>query len=273
MASLCFMAGRLEAAVRYSDAGQGMIADDCGGVPYGIQVGLAYSATGQPERAVECFRAQIAHGHDTHTLTWAALVLALALAGQVDEARTAAKGLIEAAEATHNPSALSYALMADGFASSDTDPGRARAALGRGLVVARDSGNRNMATFLAVGLARLETNSGDPLVALELLSVAIRNYHDSGNTPALPVVLAALAVCLDRLGRYQPAATIPRVSPLSAVAFPEVNTAIAHLREVLGDQTYESLARKGETMTTAAMVTYAYDQIDQARAELTAVSK
>ena len=49
--------------------------------------------------------------------------------------------------------------------------------------------------------------------------------------------------------------------------------AIAHLREVLGDQTYESLARKGETMTTAAMVTYAYDQIDQARAELKAVSK
>jgi hypothetical protein len=31
--------------------------------------------------------------------------------------------------------------------------------------------------------------------------------------------------------------------------------------------------RKGETMTTAAMVTYAYDQIDQARAELNAVLK
>jgi hypothetical protein len=48
---------------------------------------------------------------------------------------------------------------------------------------------------------------------------------------------------------------------------------ITHLRNVLGDQTYESLARMGETMTTAAMVTYAYDQIDQARAELSAVSK
>jgi hypothetical protein len=48
---------------------------------------------------------------------------------------------------------------------------------------------------------------------------------------------------------------------------------IAHLHGVLGDQTYESLARKGETMTTAAMVTYAYDQIDQARAELNAALK
>jgi NAD(P)-dependent dehydrogenase (short-subunit alcohol dehydrogenase family) len=42
---------------------------------------------------------------------------------------------------------------------------------------------------------------------------------------------------------------------------------------VLGDQTYESLARRGETMTTAAMATYAYDQIDQARTELNSVSK
>ena len=54
---------------------------------------------------------------------------------------------------------------------------------------------------------------------------------------------------------------------------PELNTTIAHLREVLGDQTYESLARKGETMTTAAMVAYAYDQIEQARTELNGASK
>ena len=38
-------------------------------------------------------------------------------------------------------------------------------------------------------------------------------------------------------------------------------------------QTYESLARKGETMTPSAIVTHAYDQIDQAQTELNAVSK
>jgi hypothetical protein len=52
-----------------------------------------------------------------------------------------------------------------------------------------------------------------------------------------------------------------------------VASAIAHLRDVLGDQTYESRARTGETMTTSEMVTYAYDQIDQAQAELEEVSK
>jgi hypothetical protein len=48
---------------------------------------------------------------------------------------------------------------------------------------------------------------------------------------------------------------------------------IARLRDVLGEATYESLARTGQTMTTSAMATYAYDQIDQARAELNGVSK
>jgi hypothetical protein len=57
------------------------------------------------------------------------------------------------------------------------------------------------------------------------------------------------------------------------VAIPEINTAIARLREVLGDQTFDALARKGEAMTTAAMATYAYDQTDQARTELNAVSE
>jgi len=104
--------------------------------------------------------------------------------------------------------------------------------------------------------------------------LAIRNYHDAGNTVNVRVAQAQLAILFDRLGRYEPAATIAgsAFSPLTA-ALPEFSAAIAHLRDVLGDQTYESLARNGEAMSTAAMVAYAYDQIDQARAELNGVSK
>jgi N-acetylglucosamine-6-phosphate deacetylase len=38
------------------------------------------------------------------------------------------------------------------------------------------------------------------------------------------------------------------------------------------DQTYKSLARNGVTMTTAATVTYTYEQIDQARAAMNTAS-
>jgi hypothetical protein len=39
-------------------------------------------------------------------------------------------------------------------------------------------------------------------------------------------------------------------------------TAIADLRDVLGDKTHKSLARKGEAMTHAAIAIHACDQID-----------
>jgi hypothetical protein len=107
------------------------------------------------------------------------------------------------------------------------------------------------------------------------VSLAIRNYRDSGSTAMVRTALAVLAAVLDRLGHHEAGATIGgfALSPLATLSFPEINTAVAHLRDVLGDQTYESLARKGETMTTAAMATYAYDQIDQARPALNAVSE
>ena len=140
-----------------------------------------------------------------------------------------------------------------------------------GLVIAQDSGNRYTETHLAANLSRLEAEHGDPLAALDYVTLAIRNLHDAGNTTAIRSPLAVLAAFFDRLERHEPAATIAgfAFSPLTSAAYPELSTAIAHLRDVLGNQVYESLARKGETMTTtAAMATYAYDQIDQARTEL-----
>ena len=165
---------------------------------------------------------------------------------------------------------LALALSAYGVAFRDADPVGALNALGRGLVIAQDSGSRSIASVLANNLARLEAEHGDTVAALDHLTLSIRNFHNAGDTTTIRVPLAVLAALFDRLGRYEPAATIAgfALSPFSAAAIPEITTAIAHLRDILGDQTYESLARKGETMTTAAMATYAYDQIDQARTEL-----
>jgi predicted ATPase len=277
MASLCWMPGRVDESVRYSDAGQLVIGSLPGQVPFGIEgwLGTVYLVMGQPERWAEWCRCQLARGGDTHTLTKASLVFALTTAGFADEAMAAAKGLIEAAETTLNPHVLSFALTAYGFAFRDTDPIRALGAMRRGLVVARDNGNRFNETNLAQNLAQVEAHHGDPLAALDYLTLVIRHHHDSGSTGLMPGPLAVLATVFDQLRRYEPAATIAGVaaSPLTTVAYPEINNTVAHVREVLGDETYDSLARKGAAMSTAAMATYAYDQIDKARAELIAVSK
>jgi hypothetical protein len=225
---------------------------------------------GQPERWVEWCRARLACGRDTHTLTRSVLVAALTFAGAGAEARAAANGLIDAAEATRNPWALSLALYAYGRAFRDADPAGARDAVRRGLVIAQDSGNRFTESLLANTVSRLEAEHGDPLAALDYVTLAMRNYHDAGNTFGVCNTLAILAALFDRLGRHQPAATMAglALSRFTAVTIPEIDAAIAHLRDVLGEATYESLARKGDTMTTAAMATFAYDQIDQARTEL-----
>jgi predicted ATPase len=272
IASMCYATGRIEAAVRYSDAGQIVLGRSREALPYGFEawLGVVYLAIGQPEGSAELCRAQLARRRDTHVHIRAFLVVALSLAGSDGEAMDSADGLIEAAEATRNPVFLSLALWVYGLAFRDADPVGALNALGRGLVIAQDSGNRENASLLANALALLEAEQGDPVSAFDHLTLAIRGFHNSGGTTAIRVPLAILAILFDRLGRYEPAATIAEfaLTPLSAVGVPEITTAIAHLREVLGEATYESLARKGETMTTAAIAAYAYDQIDQARTEL-----
>jgi predicted ATPase/class 3 adenylate cyclase len=273
IASLCYTTGRIEAAVRYCDAGQIVLGRSREALPYGSDalLGAAYLAIGQPERLAEWCRAQLARRRDTHVHIRAWLVLALSVAGSGVEAMDSADGLIEAAEATGNPSLLAFALGAYGWAFRDADPVGALNALGRGLVIAQDSGNRAQESALAVFLARHEAEHGDTASAFDHLTLAIRNYHNSGDTTTIRGPLAILAALSDRLGRYEPAATIAGFAlsiPLAAAAVPEITTAITHLRNVLGEATYESLARRGETMTTAAIATYAYDQIDQARTEL-----
>ena len=278
MASHCFFVGRVEAALRYSDAGQAILSssEDCE-LPFdddGVLVG-PYMAIGRPDRVVDWCRARLAVRPTKYTQTQTILVGALTNAGLFEEARAAAEGLIDKAEATCNPYYLSLALLAYGMAFRDNNLDRSLAACRRGIVIAHDSGNRFTETGLAHLLSVLEAVQGNTLAALDYVNLGIHNWDDAGNTTMMRGPLTVLAALLDRIGCYEPAATIAgfAVIPFTSQLMPEINVTIAHLRAVLGDQTYESFARKGETTSTAAMVSYAYGQIDQARAKFDAVAK
>lgn len=187
----------------------------------------------------------------------------------------ASEGLLAAADATDNPATACFALFAHGMAHRDANPVAAYETLRRSLTFAQETHNRLMESWAADGLSQLAARHGDPMDALDYIILVVQNYHDSGTLTMLFSPLAVLAFLFDRLGHYEPAATIAGFAfgPISAAVLPQINAAIAHLRKVLGDQTYESFAHKGNAMTAAEMVTYAYDQIDQTRTELNAVSK
>jgi hypothetical protein len=123
---------------------------------------------------------------------------------------------------THNPYVLANALYVHGYAILDTDPVGALAALRRGLVIAQDNGNRFTEPRLENRLSRVEAEHGDPLAALDYVTLAIRNFHDAGNTTTIRVPPAVLAAFLDRRGRHEAAATIAgaRSIPSRAQPFP-----------------------------------------------------
>ena len=272
IASLCWMAGRVDEGVRYADEGRMVLTDKYVTPPYGMEswLGAAYLPAGQPLRWAQLSAEQLDRRGDNHVSLRSTRVFALAFAGLVDEAMAAAEGLIDAGTATNNPFMQTFAIAAGGFPlhMADTDSGME--VCRQGLALAQNTGNSFNESILALNLSRFEAVGTVTADALEHLALVIRNYHDSGNIGSLGSPLGVLSAFLTRLGRAEPAAVLTgfALNPVTLGAVPELIPTISHLREILGDDSYESLARRGEAMTMSAIAAYAYEQIDEARIEL-----
>lgn len=215
-------------------------------------------------------RRTIARSSEPHTFTRVCLALALTTAGAADEGMATSKDFLEVADSTDNPHIASYALLAYGLAYHDADPAASYAAHHRGMQIAKDSGNRQLESYHAGNLSWLASSLGDPAEALEYVTIALSRFYNTGHFSVLPSAIAVLASILDRLGLYEAAATIS-VSASTAFAgatYPEIHATLAHVRHVLGDDTYEDLAREGASMSSAVLAAYALEQIDSARAVL-----
>jgi hypothetical protein len=130
------------------------------------------------------------------------------------------------------------------------DPDRALEVLCRGLVIAQDSGNRFTESMLGPSLSRLQPEH-EPAGGARLRHSGHPQPPRRGNTTTIRVPFAVLVTPVDPRERYESAVTIAGFAfrPHTAATFPELSTTITHHRDVL--------ARKGETMTTAEIVTYA----------------
>jgi predicted ATPase len=273
MAAQCYATGRIENSIGYMTPGQeAIVGGDFDAVPHEFDAFICtgYLTAGEPERSVEWCRSVISRGPGPHNFAHAAMVIALVIAGRYDEAVASSAGLLTAADATDNPVEKSLLLLAYGWAYRDVDPAAAGDALRRGLAIAQDSGNQQQEASIAVSLARLAVRYGQPADAFDYIILATRQYYDSGSLSLMPGPLGILAVIFDRLGQFEAAATIIEfaATPINRASHPEIDTTIIHLRDVLGDDAYESLARAGTNMTNAAMAEYAFGHIDRVRAEV-----
>lgn len=272
MAAQCYAAGRVVEAVRYADSALALI--DSGQfdeIPYEGEawLGGVYLSEGRPERWVQVCRNMVAR-HPRNHFALACLTLALTTIGAFDEAISISKGLPAAAVTARNPEVASYTLLAYGIAQRDVDTESAYEAHRKGSKIAHDSGNRQLETFHAGNLARIAAFHGEPIDALEYASLAIRRFYNSGSFSLMGSAFAVLAGLLDRLGHYEAAATLcaSDTNAFARTTYPELQRTIVHLREVLGDGVYESFRAAGESMSSATLATYAFEQIDTIRAEL-----
>ena len=80
--------------------------------------------------------------------------------------------------------------------------------LRRGLTIARDSGNRFNRITPGEFLSRLEAGTATRWPRSITSPWRSATYHDAGNANMIRITLAVLAAFFDRLGRYEPAATV-----------------------------------------------------------------
>jgi len=138
------------------------------------------------------------------------------------------------------------------------------------MTIARESGNRQLESYHAGNVSWLADIHGRPMEALDNATVALTRFYNTGHYSVMPSALAVVASILNRLERYEPAATlsVPASTPFSGTTYPEIHQTVAHLRDVLGEDAYGQLARKGASMSNAVLAAYALEQIDAARAHL-----
>ena len=226
---------RIDDGIRYSESGQRLIGNArFVGVPFGYEANPRSSIhhVGQPERWADMARRQLELVDDGQEHVRASLAMALTLPGRRMRrlpSRTASLPRLNPAAtrirsrrrfspsgwpSLHRSSRAHWRLSGERWRSPKP--------------AATNSTNRTS----RLCCPQLETLHGAPEAAFDYITLAIRNYLDTGNIGTSRSPLAILAALLDRLGHYEPAATIAdfAANPVSRMAFPEITTTIAHLR-------------------------------------------
>lgn len=270
-AAACYRTGRLTQSVEYADAAVALI--DCDRFlrsPYGIEptaLGGTYITVGSTKRWVELCRTMTSTGEGVDAFDQGSLVIALLTDGQVAEAERACDPLLAYVEATDNPCASAYGLLAYGYARRVNDGAVAYSALRRGLSIAIDSGNRMTELYLAVNLSTLAGTYGAATDALDFLASAIKSFYDAGTYAHMVSPLGVLGAHLSRLDMHEQAAVLIGFAEtvFARATFPEVDATAEYLRSALGDDDYTRLSRRGQKMSNPSIAQYALEQIDRAR--------
>jgi tetratricopeptide (TPR) repeat protein len=189
----------------------------------------------------------------------------LIAAGRQAEAEALVRDGQAKIEATGIPSSIAVLNFSLGRTFAVSDPERALACYEHGLEISRATDNGMMVNVQLPDAVALQARTGDPMVALVGFRDMIAVWRDSADMFIFSHGMASLVVLFDRFDRWDVAATMRGTldSALQADALiQDLPGAIAHLREVLGEETYESHYRHGPAMNVQQAANYAEEQIN-----------
>ncbi len=269
-ASLCLYSGRPDVGVAYAEAAARLELD----ARYdsfvdgwsGLLQALAHLFGGRINRRVEICTDLATRQGFARVVGLCGLTWALPAVGRADEAMVIADETIVVAREYGSPFWIGWALGGYGRAFAEAEPVRALEALRQGLDYAHQCRLPFWEANLAQDAARLEAVHGELDDALALFSKGINAFHHAGNVAFLAATFASLAMFFDRFERPEIAATIygasTRQASISLV--PHLPEVVAHLRSVLGEDTFDACLEAGAAMELAEAVRYAQEQIHKA---------
>jgi tetratricopeptide (TPR) repeat protein len=239
---------------------------------------------GDLDAALEIFAEgeRVAHEHSNPEHELSALTAARALMfsahDRLDEAQRDAQQALVLARRTRNPTVLTLASMALGWALSASDPEASRAAYEESIALSESGALGGGLSVALAHVAPLRLQAGDAPGAIDALLASITHCREIGERLSVVAALDSLVVVLTELGETEvPVVTAGVIhaevfGPAIVIGSPESRErrerCVALARDALGSAAYEAALARGAAMSDEEALAYTLTELDRVRTTL-----
>jgi predicted ATPase len=196
--------------------------------------------------------------------------------GWIDAAEARARRVLPFARTTYNRSSLVGVLVALAWATLDTDPDGALAALDEAIVIGRE-GAQHVQHGIALSMAAdLRCRRGDVREAIDALRETVVVNSDGGDRGMLVTALERSVPVLVDAGQLEPAVVIANavVGPFALLGYLPPNErvrfseALERAIDALDPDVARAAAARGDALSLEELVIYSLGELDRIREEL-----
>jgi hypothetical protein len=234
-----------------------------------FQEGVVLLMAGDFATAAEVFRSVLASDGVGGMAARCALLSISRSVPYPDDLEVLIEETFRRANERRSPFWVAYAMHAAGGALANSDPARSLAYWRDALAYSRDHRIPVVEALAARDSPLVEAHHGDVRDAYVLIDGAIDAFHRAGDVGDVMFALSGLAILFGRDGRLRDATTVYATcmrSIAGAFGNSDLETGMAEVRAVLGDEEYRACIAFGTRLGYAEAVQHAHERISDAQA-------